>query len=232
MEFLTENGLAVTLGVVLFLIGATLIYLDEIVPVEDESSETTGLMFFSGDTETTGLDPKNSHLLEVSFIRTWHGDKRSLQSTIEDGDVFHCYLDLAENELSEGDEYALNMNKKIIQRIRDKEPGFTYLKKEEVLPNIREWLDSKGFEGAMTVAGKNFAGFDMPFLKELPNYSEHKDVFGHRVIDPTMYFVDWVNDKKLPNLSKCLSRTEHDNIVSHTATEDSWQVIQLLRAVY
>ena len=47
-----------------------------------------------------------------------------------------------------------------------------------------------------------------------------------------MLFVNWINDRQLPNLSDCKKRANLNGVVSHDAIDDAWDVIQLLRTEY
>jgi hypothetical protein len=80
-------------------------------------------------------------------------------------------------------------------------------------------------------AGKNFATFDKLFLQKLPGW---KQVFGvsQRVLDPGILYVDWKNDKVVPNMITCKERGNVPGVVTHNALEDAWDVVQLLRNKY
>lgn len=75
------------------------------------------------------------------------------------------------------------------------------------------------------IAGKNAAGFDVPFL--------HKDLkrrFAHRVIDPASVFIDW--NRKMPPSSADLQKRFNTDTVSHDAYGDATDVIAWLRHSY
>lgn len=86
------------------------------------------------------------------------------------------------------------------------------------------------------VAGKNVAGFDLPFLRSrIPGW-EHLRI-SHRVLDPAMLYFDPSEDLVPPNLHDCLVRSgmgsRHDHsLVAHEAIADALQVIQLLRVKF
>ena len=92
-------------------------------------------------------------------------------------------------------------------------------------------LTSKMKPTTITVAGKNFTGFDKKFLEKLPRWKQAIRV-RQRVIDPAILFTDWKNDKNLPSLGECKERANIEGIVTHNALEDAWDVIQLLRTQY
>lgn len=86
-------------------------------------------------------------------------------------------------------------------------------------------------------AGKNVAGFDLPFLRaRIPGW-EHLRV-SHRALDPAMLYFDPTSDKVPPNLAECLIRAglgdpaHQHSLVAHEAIADALQVVQLLRVRY
>ena len=83
----------------------------------------------------------------------------------------------------------------------------------------------------INVAGKNFATFDMLFLKQLPWWQKLIKI-RQRVLDPAILVVDWKNDTSLPNLKQCKERTGIEGIVTHNALEDAWDVIEVMRKFY
>jgi hypothetical protein len=83
----------------------------------------------------------------------------------------------------------------------------------------------------INVAGKNFATFDMLFLKQLPWWQKLIKI-RQRVLDPAILVVDWKNDMSLPNLKQCKERTGIEGIVTHNALEDAWDVIEVMRKFY
>lgn len=183
--------------------------------------------YFSIDLETTGLDPKNNNILEVGGIFVYPGEKVDMEVLESQGRIFHCYVNVTDEELARGDDYALNLNKEIIKKIQTKEFGNLYLDQKDVLPNLYKWasrfLDE---DEKMVVAGKNFGGFDVQFLKNLPGWNHSK--MSARFLDPAMLFLDIYEDVYPPCLSACLSRAGLDDFVTHTAVEDAFQVAQLI----
>ena len=83
----------------------------------------------------------------------------------------------------------------------------------------------------LNVAGKNFGTFDKLFLEDLPWWKKIIRT-RQRVIDPSILFVDWLEDNALPSLTKCKERGGVEGIVTHNALEDAWDVVELLRKNY
>ena len=92
-------------------------------------------------------------------------------------------------------------------------------------------LTSKIKPVTINVAGKNFASFDKHFLERLPRWQQVIRI-RQRIIDPSVIFTNWNDDKSLPSLFECKQRAKIDGIVTHDALEDAWDVIQLLRTQY
>jgi oligoribonuclease (3'-5' exoribonuclease) len=83
----------------------------------------------------------------------------------------------------------------------------------------------------INVAGKNFASFDKHFLERLPRWKQVIRL-RQRIIDPSVIFTNWNEDKSMPSLFECKQRAKIEGIVTHDALEDAWDVIQLLRTQY
>ena len=92
-------------------------------------------------------------------------------------------------------------------------------------------LTSKMKPVTINVAGKNFASFDKHFLERLPRWKQVIRV-RQRIIDPSVIFTSWNEDKAIPSLYECKQRAKIQGIVTHDALEDAWDVIQLLRTQY
>jgi oligoribonuclease (3'-5' exoribonuclease) len=92
-------------------------------------------------------------------------------------------------------------------------------------------LTSKMKPVTINVAGKNFASFDKHFLERLPRWKQVIRL-RQRIIDPSVIFTNWNEDKSMPSLYECKQRAKIEGIVTHDALEDAWDVIQLLRTQY
>ena len=92
-------------------------------------------------------------------------------------------------------------------------------------------LTSKMKPVTINVAGKNFASFDKHFLERLPRWKQIIRL-RQRIIDPSVIFTNWNEDKSMPSLYECKQRAKIQGIVTHDALEDAWDVIQLLRTQY
>jgi len=204
------------------------------------------------DIETTGVDPEVHQILEVGAILE---DTNNILN-YEDIPKFSCIIDRTELF---GNVFALDMNKRIIEILKNysvfpKEgyiaPGtehyimkqkYNIIKEKELAFKFTQWLgphiqaeeDSMGFYTCppFNVAGKNFASFDARFLNKVPEWRAVVR-YERRIIDPSTSYTNWMTDVRLPSLDECLVRAGVDKVVSHTAVEDCWDLIQVLRKKY
>lgn len=187
------------------------------------------MKYFSIDLETTGLDPANDQILEVGMVFD------NTEKLLAEAPTFRA---LVLSDRISGHPFALKRNIKLIEEIEcTKEyvdsKNFQYrcaCPASKLASFMHAWminwqsqtLDDRGY----TVAGKNFAGFDWPFLRNLPGWNIK---ISNRVIDPAMFFLRR-EDMKLPNLEECLKRANLPSTVKHTAVEDALDVCRLFRA--
>lgn len=79
-------------------------------------------------------------------------------------------------------------------------------------------------DNKITAAGKNFASFDLGFLKPCG----FREFFKRRVLDPAPLF--WQpEDDKLPDSKTCMERAGIDGKVAHTAVADAVAVVKMNR---
>jgi oligoribonuclease (3'-5' exoribonuclease) len=81
-------------------------------------------------------------------------------------------------------------------------------------------------DGRITIAGKNVAGFDIPFLKN--EFPEVVDWFKHRVLDVGPMFYR-KGDLQVPDLKTCLERSKIYKHIEHDALGDAEDVIRCIR---
>jgi hypothetical protein len=226
------------------------------------------MIYLSIDTETTGLTPETCQLLSFGAII----EDTEKKLPYDEIPKFHCAIRRGEREILQGELYALNMNKDLIEKITMYETaetqdekndlvqmtGMQFLKEDEVAKAFFHFLidhgaitpemdysktveiiNGKTYPALATsmkpfylnVAGKNFHSGDKDYIERLPRW---KQIFRirHRLIDPSVIFVDWKNDESMPSLGICKQRANVAGIVTHDALEDAWDVVQLLRTQY
>lgn len=183
------------------------------------------MKYLSLDLETSGLDPKNHQILMVSAVVE---DTNNIKP-LEELPHYTCILS---SDYITGSPYALGLNSWILDIISGRAGDSTYNKSplSVVYQDFSDFLDKHFGSDKVTVAGKNVGGFDIPFLKE--QFPGIVTRFDHRTLDPAPLCVDFVNDKTIPGLKKCMSRRGVDGEVSHDAYHDALDVIRVLRTFY
>ena len=131
--------------------------------------------YASIDTETLGLDPETCDVLEVGIVL------EDFKSPVESLPSLHFYVTYPDDNYK-GNAYAMAMNSEIIGIIanRHNHPSRLISKDETFVPvdmvdrYMHEWLasfasepDQISLSGKILAAGKNFSGFDLPFLKSI-----------------------------------------------------------------
>ncbi|WP_225000144.1 3'-5' exonuclease [Cesiribacter sp. SM1] len=189
------------------------------------------MRYLSIDLETTGSDPLTCQIIEFAAVLE---DTEKPEVPVEE----LPYLRLAVHyEILCGNVAALAMNARLLQEIADAEQKNNlppdHCQAGEVLARFAEFLDAHQVnrKRALLAAGKNFASFDLPFIHNLPGYGELLKI-SNAVIDPALLYLDWHNDRKLPNMSTCKERAGLSDIVSHQALDDARDIVRLLRPFY
>lgn len=177
-------------------------------------------MYVSIDIETTGLDPETDQVLEVAaVIDDW---KTPLYNLPQFNVMLHW-------ERLSGSPFALALNAKLIERILKSKLSRGSLLGDKILPSqlssiFGTWLLNHGLGGPIQVAGKNFAGFDRPFLAKHLNV---ETMFSHRVLDLGSLF--WVPGEKVPSSDECRKRAGLEGETKHTALDDALDVVRMIR---
>lgn len=202
------------------------------------------MRYISIDLETTGLDSENHQIIEFGAVLEDTNNILPMDAL----PTYHAYITHPKNQLT-GDIYALNLNAGIIEKLKNRktlEDQYNFISINHLAESFMFWLSQNGFETTLknegtdkeyrqaetiTVAGKNFAGFDKKFLDNVPGWNKHIKI-RHRIIDPATLFIDWKTDNAPPALDECKKRAGINGIVTHTAVEDSLDVIAILRTQY
>lgn len=184
------------------------------------------MKYVSIDIETTGLDPHFHQIIEFGAVID------DLSLNIDKLPRLHFYID---NGNITGDPYALTMNAGIIKtinekKLREKREGSP---QDLILPGalstrIYEFLDAHDLEMPINIAGKNFASFDLPFLRlQVPGFDSYIK-YRHRFLDPAILY--WQpGDNTLPDTETCMKRAGIKGKVAHNAIEDAIVVVKLIR---
>ena len=188
--------------------------------------------YVSIDLECTGLDEQTCQIIEfaavlddLSCAHPPHVDK--LPS-------FHCYFP---RDSYVGEPYALSMHSTIFRRIAERgleenRNKYNFLSADHFGNSFKKFLLNNGYTAehdkvVINAAGKNFAAFDLQFLKYQSDFLKHIDVRS-RILDPGMLFLN-NNDNQIPGMKECKLRAGMDGFVSHDAMSDAKDVVMLMR---
>lgn len=192
------------------------------------------MKYVSIDLETTGLDPESCDIVEFGAVI----DDLTKPRPIETLPKFHAYVlpvcrqpvkmnGVGQRATYQGDPYALSMHQKIFQRIAKKEAPYLYYEPEILIRHFSEFLRTHELTTNIVMVGKNFASFDLPFLKKIRTWYLLNS--SYRTFDPTALFFKVGEDMVPPGMKACLDRAGLKSDVSHTAISDAQQVVRLMR---
>ena len=207
------------------------------------------MKYVSIDIETTGLNSEKHQVLEFAAILE---DTNNLLP-FEEIPKFSCIIEHSEII---GQPIAINMNQRIMKilsdywmakgddRLKLKEK-FNIIYQEELASKFIYWLapffstknnsyaglELYSYKFNFNIAGKNYASFDEKFLNKMAGWNELVKN-NRRIIDPSILYTNFATDDVLPSLDKCLELASINKCVTHTAIEDAWDVIQVLRKKY
>lgn len=197
------------------------------------------MKYVSIDIETLGLDPNTCDTIEFGAVI----DDLSNPKPLKELPRFHTYL-VKLAGVYHGEPLAMALHTKILRRIAEREEGYTYTQSGRLGREFGNFLLENGYENVVdgnlyvpagytpqvegvVVAGKNFNGFDMRFLRRLLHFETHIR-FHHRALDPMPLYA-LSTDPSPPSMKTCLERAGIEKEVAHTAVEDALDVIRLLR---
>ena len=165
------------------------------------------------DVETTGVNIEKVHVLQLAAVNDNGNAIRDLQTFNEV---------IAWKEITYGEEYAMNLNKRLLERA---EMGNNVVTVGEAREKFSKWLDEIQPQGRLTVAGKNAAGFDLPILVNKTNNFIFKR-FLRRVLDPgSMYTEEFDHIPDQTEINKLIGR----QAVTHDALQDCYDVVYAVR---
>ena len=165
------------------------------------------------DIETTGLDIQRSHVLQLAAI---YDNGKDLDDLSTFNQVIRWPV------LKYGEEYAMNMNRHLLERAFKKEHVFELY---AVQSNFHNFLKKVQPDGRITAAGKNAQGFDLPILRNDTNNFGLSRI-NRRVLDPgSMFTEEFDHIPALNELNLFLGRES----VTHDALDDCWDVVYAVR---
>lgn len=176
------------------------------------------MKYLSLDIETTGIDVNQDQILSIGAVM----DDLQNEKPIEKCPQFYGII--KHNRIS-GSPYALVMNSEVIKEMTN--PDSEHVgDKSFIMAQFMSWVISNfGNKSKPIVAGKNVAGFDLPFLLRDKMFEGQ---FSHRTIDPTPWFMRR-DDNTPPDLTTCLERIGRKPSNLHNALGDAIDIVYLVR---
>ena len=189
------------------------------------------MIYCSIDIETCGVG-LNCDILEFGAVLDEIGNVE--EKPLNTLPSFHCYFI---KDIYQGEPFALSMHAEIFRRIAARGEAeyrkkYSYCSAERFGNNFKQFLINNGYipdhdKVTINAAGKNFAAFDLQFLKAKTDIEKHVNIRS-RILDPGILFVK-STDESIPGLSECKKRIGIDGNVAHNAIDDALDVIRLLR---
>lgn len=171
--------------------------------------------YVSLDLETTGLKPQTCQVLEIGAVVDLDG--------VTDPKDLPTFRALIKHEKIVGEEYALNLNKLLIEEAMDS--GITV---DEAVSGLIAFLEkvprNDPTDPKIHFCGKNLSMFDLPFLRTIMNIDKFVK---HRVMDVGSLYYPYFG--KVPSLADVNELIYDNGKVAHTAVEDSINCINLFR---
>ena len=180
------------------------------------------------DIETTGLDPETCQVLEFAAVCFDPDPLIAVDGHVnEKGRRWTQFEGLIKHDVIVGDAYALQMNQEILAEISGAKETYRtiYPDAESLVIDFGVWLVEQGFgperENRAFAVGKNYASFDLQFLKRIPGWS--KLPFNHRTLDVGSLCFNPA-DGRIRNLKDCLEVLGIRKEISHRAIDDARDV--------
>lgn len=188
------------------------------------------MKYVSLDIETTGLDSRNCKVIQVAAVVD------DLITPVGQLPSFSAFIGW-ENLPFEPYALKLHMQTGLLQRYFMDNNKDTFSNTMNALSRFLDvhyrLHDSKE---RRTFAGKNLAGFDLPFLKANgggDSFTENLlKTIRHRIIDPATSFTNFFTDTAPASLDDCKRRAGINNgSVSHDARDDAYDVVNVVRFI-
>ena len=199
------------------------------------------------DIETTGIDCRKDQIVEFGAVLFDTASPEFITS------IFHKSI---VNTRIVGAPFAINMNIDKIMFAKSIDEKIEKLERNPVMNKDVKFLTtanaliSREKEGAfvndfllwlksmdayvghsINIAGKNAAGFDIPFCLNFFSGWGDSVRWKRRILDPAILY-SLREDEMLPDLNKCLERAGFNSTVSHCAVDDAMDVAMLIYKYY
>lgn len=176
------------------------------------------MKYVSIDIETTGLNPDACKIIEFAAVYD------DTDYSLKHAPSFHKLI--LPNEIR-GELFAIQMNGEIFKEIQENFNSDLVTLEKDLVDKFAHWLGDLNLTKP-TFAGKNFANFDLRFLRRLPGWQNIKHEY--RFIDVGSMYLQHTDKWTVPSLSDCLERANIEKSVTHRALDDALDVCRLIRA--
>ncbi len=201
------------------------------------------MKYISLDIETTGLDKNRCDILQVAVVID------DLSSPLEELPRFVAFV---KHENLRFEPYALGMHIKsglMARYLADREKASLDATFAKLLHFLDRHYPLATSKDKYILAGKNLAGFDLPFIATAnagwstrpylggiddagTNTHQFLARHSHRIIDPGTSFTDFFSDSTVADLKTCKERAGIDNgPVAHDAMDDALDVVRVVRRI-
>ena len=171
------------------------------------------------DIETTAIEPENGMILQFAAMQYKYKSRVQPHLKLNFNDCnTHLY----------GDAAAILMNMELIRSIKD---GNWDCSISELSSKFVSWLKAGGWNGVekLTIAGKNVAKFDVPWLQYHSDIFQEVSIHNRRLDVGNLYYKP-ATDLGVPDTTECLRRAGINKHSKHDALEDCYIVAELLDA--
>ena len=176
------------------------------------------MRLLSIDIETTGLNPNTCQTIEIAAV--------SFDPLSKDHEDLHTFETLVKHDSYQGESYAIAMNHKIFGELASGKGQPAW----EAVNNLWCWIQDVHKEFPLTIVGKNFAAFDLQFLKRLSGWSAIP--VSHRFLDVgSLYFDPRIHDR-VPGTDECCEIAGINSKTNHRALWDALLVADLVCDYY
>jgi hypothetical protein len=190
------------------------------------------MRYVSLDLETSGGDPQRHQVLELGAVVEDSKRPRPLAE-------LPTFRRAVRHPEYVGTAGALALNARLLEELAHAPADPSRIcGPEELVSQLQQWLLAQGFRAdergrvSVTLAGKNIASFDLPFLRRLPGWGTLVRA-EPATLDPAAFYLNWRKDSRLPTMAICKARAKFaDHTVAHQAIADALDVISLLRPFY
>ena len=190
------------------------------------------MRYVSIDLETTGTNPSRHQIIEFGAV---------IENTHKSTELENLphFKRIVKHTEYHGQAFALNLNARIFEELVRPTWAVAICEPQELAEQFKNFLLNNGYEPdeekayvRLIAAGKNFAAFDLNFLKCLPHWYDHIRI-SQQILDPAIFYLNFKEDERMPSLEECKKRAGFpDTAVTHDALDDALDVIRLLRQQY